>query len=1372
MQHFGDSTATKRENENVTKFDAHNISMFGSGDNTLIDNFLSNDEADTSFANLIGGEIQYQQWHHMPDNKKNLVSLSRLKIAMADTDENGWIPHYRFPVNNQEHHGVIPFSETVRKIKNKLIEKTGIQYNHAVVLLYRDGNDCIGFHKDKVLDLLESAPIASISLGQNRVYMLRDNIHNPTKSQEIILSHGTLLLLGMETNNHFYHSIPMTGQQLTPRVSLTFRVVKTFKNINTGELRGTKYGGANWPTELGGTHIEYPDEILKFWFGENKDTYNGGLWWHRKYHDIAGTNIENIDEYIKNKWGHLLRHYEDPVDLFGNASHYLKYWMSYVDGIMGLILLFDQFSRHIYRGSNKSFYFDNYAVALSKHLLQNFNEIPVPYKMFAYVTFMHSEDISLVITASLELLKLADLNDLSSNWKIGLIKTAKVCHEHLEILKKFGRYPHRNLILERQHTVEEMNLMASNNLPQWMKSVSNTQNDAGTNIDKPLKVKKEQNKQNKQKLKILVLHSNRQTASTFRNKTQKYLENKLNHIADLTYPNAPKIYETTGNSHHTNQKKKYVIDPDNANVNAGRVWWIATDDPNTMIYNGLEDSLAFIDSYFKNDYFDGIIGFSQGGALAGIIAALVNDHNNGKKISPLVENIAKSLKFVAMISGFYCRDTRPEFRNCLIENVPISHSPENVIARKDLISIPSFHIWGLDDTLVDPWRSLKLSEAFSDKKICVHNFSHFARAIKYWAIDDMAVWLEKFVTTLHKTHDDAVLMDYPNARLLHEALTKSYNDQDIYDMLLQACKNDTSLWNSLIMMDTTETNQKFRNILVMMISNALCDEYKKYYVNKSIGIPSKLVMYAPKYNNIYRTSRLYHDVSVYLAGLINIFDETKIRIDETNEKRQLLLSYNQYRKIISRLNELLKPPAEISKIKKHVPRNSLEQLMNSPVSDYILRPRAEPVDVSSPELLEPLYNFLKCDIQHDIQHDMPNKIPFDGDNDSSCHMTNRIDDVMDRTHNDVVIEKTFEKGTICADKRLDLCKQVIGPVGVNKLIESLEIDSLSSDPKVKHLLLGNNICGNELGYAIGKFIKSGKSALTTWYIAGNNLDENGIAPICEALCGDNQVKQLWLKRNPIYASGIPHIVNMLNHNTYLKVLDLTNIGLMDDGAVILFNGTNATLEYMYLGCNGLTEKTSNVIAERLHLTVLKQIALGCNRLGCIGAKYLANALIHPKCPLELLEIASCGIGENGAKYIADALKINKSLIELNIGYLKATSDLEEVPNLFGSIGATYIADMLSVNKTLRSLDLTNTGIQQSGINAIASALSTHGTKLIHFNLDQFGIPHNELTKEIIRLAVQQNIHSLNNDELNTINNRIVPVHLKEIKSVYRVQQRA
>merc|ERR1711904_728141 len=99
-----------------------------------------------------------------------------------------------------------PSVERVRRMVEETFEEKYI-FNHAVVLYYRDLDDCIGFHKDKTLDLVPGAPIVSVSLGCERVYMLRDSIRNPSLTQAFVLPHGALFSLGYNTNESFFHSI-------------------------------------------------------------------------------------------------------------------------------------------------------------------------------------------------------------------------------------------------------------------------------------------------------------------------------------------------------------------------------------------------------------------------------------------------------------------------------------------------------------------------------------------------------------------------------------------------------------------------------------------------------------------------------------------------------------------------------------------------------------------------------------------------------------------------------------------------------------------------------------------------------------------------------------------------------------------------------------------------------------------------------------------------------------------------------------------------------------------------------------------------------------------------------------------------------------
>ena len=120
------------------------------------------------------------------------------------------------------------------------------------------------------------------------------------------------------------------------------------------------------------------------------------------------------------------------------------------------------------------------------------------------------------------------------------------------LLKKFGRYPHRNDALKRESTVDEIDFLSSKSLASWMKKsvIKNDQvlEKSGTT----------QHKTNNT-LNILVLHSHRQTGAVFRKKTEKYFGNKLKTIANLTYCDAPSLYEPAGEVETLIQNKEYYL---------------------------------------------------------------------------------------------------------------------------------------------------------------------------------------------------------------------------------------------------------------------------------------------------------------------------------------------------------------------------------------------------------------------------------------------------------------------------------------------------------------------------------------------------------------------------------------------------------------------------------------------------------------------------------------------------------------------------------------------------------------------------------------------------------------------------------------------
>ena len=1346
---------------------------FGSGDTTFHKDFLTGEESSRAFEAL-SSSIQWQQWHHMPDKKKKcLKPLSRVKVSMADeiVDEDGetWIPHYRFPVNNQSAHTIFSIQEnpSIQMIVDRASKHTSVDFNHVVVLLYRDGSDCIGAHKDKLTDLDPEAPICSVSLGAERPYVLRISPFpaQSTTNQKLILKHGGLLVLGPKTNKEFYHTVPKLEEACGPRISITMRKVTTFRNVKSGILKGQgeAYDTHDWPTELRGSHVPYDGykEILNFWFGftslngTSPDVPNyqwrGSLWWHGNAPEYGLNTMEETDAYIADKWSYLLAFFTKPdINLFGD-DHVLHPWLESPEGMMGALILFDQFPRHIFRYEAKAFAFDHYALELAQRLTLEFGDcLSITEKVFILTTFMHQEDEFFVGDASLKLMTLSEEVE-DKVLKKELRKMSKVAEDHLKMLSRFGRYCHRNYALGRESTEEEVAYLGGKYLPKWVRSV--LPDEGIPNIPKvetPIGIK----------LKLLVLHSNRQNAEGFQRKTRNSLERRLSSIADLHYFNAPHPYTPSGEA-------KETLDVLEVPTSSGiYCWWNASDDPETMVYSGLEESVAFVNGLFKTHDFDGIIGFSQGGTLAGFLSLLVDRARKGLECPFDVSSFASKLKFVVCISGFPVRDVG--FREMIGEAS---------------IDIPSFHSWGLEDTLVDPWRSEALSKMFVNPRIIVHKSSHFRRAIKYWPVDQIAKWAEGFMDqssssisfadlAVEMMGDDEALEKFLSSSphllpgLLRYLVTCGLYPADavlkflaeIYadplEQLINLCEKDVHFWSSIIDLNKVEPREAFQTALADVIASILVEEYKTFVIGGSPGLPSTLALYSPRYKKSrFNPQREFANLIAFgIAEKINTFNPEEDSIerssfDSNGGAREFDSNggarefdsdlafkkavYTQYTRMLGALNSLRpSPPASVPR--KHRKREPLEVLLAKPLSDYILNPKAEPIEGAPREAFEPLYTYL-------TSHEA------------------------DRPSADL----GFPQGTVCADGRLDLCKHPMDcGYGITDLMKALESDSADPTPKVSHLLLGNNCYGNELGKAVGSFIASGRSALTSWYIAGNDLTREGIEPVCEALMFDVQVLQLWLKRNPLHRDGVQPICDLLRTNSYLQTLDLTNTGLLDPGAidVLLALGSNSTLRHLYLGMNGLTADTCRVFTSIEHN--LSHLSISGNRVGDEGAMEMAKVLTKST-TLKILDISSCGIGPKGAQAIADALKTNTSLGKLNIGFLKATNDVGEVPNRIENEGVEAFASVLKTSTTLRILDFTYNGIQQRGIASLAKAI-IENTSLCYCNLEQVGVPHNEFSRELIRKIVKRNYLSLDGDAKKEVDDLLSPPHLDEILSVYRI----
>ncbi|MDJ0839512.1 MAG: DUF924 family protein [Acidobacteriota bacterium] len=164
-------------------------------------------------------------------------------------------------------------------------------------------------------------------------------------------------------------------------------------------------------------------EIIRFWYEE----IDQKQWWEK---DAA------FDELIRERFGALHRK---------AALGELFAWRRAPLGRLAEIIILDQFSRNIFRDSARAFAYDGQALALSQEAVHSSadRELKPMEKSFLYMPMMHSESL-LVHREALRLYS-----------QPGLDYNLDFEKQHMAIIERFGRYPHRNALLGRESTPDE-----------------------------------------------------------------------------------------------------------------------------------------------------------------------------------------------------------------------------------------------------------------------------------------------------------------------------------------------------------------------------------------------------------------------------------------------------------------------------------------------------------------------------------------------------------------------------------------------------------------------------------------------------------------------------------------------------------------------------------------------------------------------------------------------------------------------------------------------------------------------------------------------------------------------------------------------------
>ncbi|MGB3668848.1 MAG: DUF924 family protein [Phormidesmis sp.] len=184
-------------------------------------------------------------------------------------------------------------------------------------------------------------------------------------------------------------------------------------------------------------------DILAFWFGLPSEAIYGG------YRKVWFVKDPDFDAKIRQQF---------LADVQKAASGEYDSWLASPTAALALLLLFDQFPRNLYRGTPRSFATDTQALSVAEQFVNSGADkslIPAQ-RFFVYVPFEHSEKMEHQnrCVALMQQLN-QEFPDLDDGLKGGLDYAIR----HQAVIERFGRFPHRNEILGRQSTSEEITFL-------------------------------------------------------------------------------------------------------------------------------------------------------------------------------------------------------------------------------------------------------------------------------------------------------------------------------------------------------------------------------------------------------------------------------------------------------------------------------------------------------------------------------------------------------------------------------------------------------------------------------------------------------------------------------------------------------------------------------------------------------------------------------------------------------------------------------------------------------------------------------------------------------------------------------------------------
>lgn len=188
----------------------------------------------------------------------------------------------------------------------------------------------------------------------------------------------------------------------------------------------------NTPTPLADTA-----EVNDFWFGTSPDYAPRDEWFRKS---------DAFDAQIRKRFGPVIE-----AALAGG----LHAWEATPQGRLARIVVLDQFTRNAFRGTPRAFAGDALALAAARDMVDaGLDQAVHPvWRCFAYMPFEHAESLAMQERA-VQLFTALAAGDPRFDGHLDY------AHRHHEVIRRFGRFPHRNAVLGRTSTAEELTYLA------------------------------------------------------------------------------------------------------------------------------------------------------------------------------------------------------------------------------------------------------------------------------------------------------------------------------------------------------------------------------------------------------------------------------------------------------------------------------------------------------------------------------------------------------------------------------------------------------------------------------------------------------------------------------------------------------------------------------------------------------------------------------------------------------------------------------------------------------------------------------------------------------------------------------------------------